>query len=36
MRKTRHRGVVRVEWMFALTIAAYNLTRIRQLVWETG
>ncbi|MCK4415268.1 MAG: IS5 family transposase [Candidatus Eisenbacteria sp.] len=36
MRKARHRGVARVEWMFTLTIAAYNLTRIRKLVWETG
>ncbi|MGB7963316.1 MAG: IS5 family transposase [Propionicimonas sp.] len=36
MRKTRHRGVARVEWMFTLTIAAYNLTRIRKLAWETG
>ena len=36
MRKTRHRGVAGVEWMFTLTIEAYNLTGIRKLAWETG
>jgi transposase len=30
-RKTRHRGVERVDWMFTLTAAAYNLVRIRNL-----
>jgi transposase len=36
MRKTRHRGVPRVEWMFTLAAAAYNLVRLRSLTWETG
>ena len=31
MRKTRHRGTRRVDWMFTLTLAAYNLVRIRNL-----
>ena len=31
MRKTRHRGVARVGWMFTFTTAAYNLVRIRNL-----
>jgi len=31
-RKTRHRGIDRVGWMFTLTAAAYNLVRIRNLV----
>jgi transposase len=30
-RKTRHRGIKRVDWMFTLTAAAYNLVRIRNL-----
>jgi transposase len=32
MRKTRHKGVDRVGWMFTLTAAAYNLVRIRNLL----
>ena len=32
MRKTRHKGVDRVGWMFTFTVAAYNLVRIRNLV----
>jgi transposase len=36
MRKTRHRGVPLVQWMFVFTAAAYNLVRIRNLVRETG
>jgi transposase len=32
MRKTRHKGVDRVGWMFTLTAAAYNLVRIRNLM----
>lgn len=32
LRKTRHRGVARVGWMFTFTAAAYNLVRIRNLV----
>jgi transposase len=31
MRKTRHRGMARVGWMFTFTAAAYNLVRIRNL-----
>ena len=34
MRKTRHRGVRRVDWMFTFTLAAYNLVRIRNLIWQ--
>jgi IS5 family transposase len=31
-RKTRHRGVARVGWMFTLTATAYNLVRLPKLV----
>jgi hypothetical protein len=31
MRKTRHRGTRRVDWMFTFALAAYNLVRIRNL-----
>jgi len=31
LRKTRHRGLERVGWMFILTAAAYNLVRMRNL-----
>ena len=30
-RKTRHRGIERVGWMFTLTATAYNLVRMRNL-----
>jgi transposase len=30
--KTRHRGLDRVGWMFALTVAAYNLIRLPKLL----
>jgi hypothetical protein len=33
LRKTRHRGVRRVGWMFTFAVAVYNLVRIRNLVW---
>jgi transposase len=33
LRKTRHRGVRRVGWMFTFAMAAYNLVRIRNLTW---
>jgi transposase len=36
MRKTRHRGVPLVGWMFTLTTAAYNMVRMRNLVMDTG
>src|SRR5215831_9187304 len=32
-RKTRHRGVRRVGWMFTFGLAVYNLVRIRNLTW---
>jgi len=32
LRKTRHRGVHRVGWMFTFAAAAYNLVRMRNLV----
>ena len=32
MRKTRHRGTRRVDWMFTFAAAAYNLTRMRNLM----
>jgi len=32
LRKTRHRGREKVEWMFTFTAAAYNLVRIRNLM----
>jgi transposase len=31
MRQTRHRGLLRVGWMFTFTAAVYNLVRIRNL-----
>src|SRR5256712_68160 len=31
LRKLRHRGLDRVEWMFTFGVAAYNLVRIRNL-----
>jgi len=36
MRKTRHRGVERVGWMFTFAAAAYNLVRMRTLLAGTG
>jgi transposase len=33
-RKTRHRGVRRVGWMFLFGLAVYNLVRIRNLTWQ--
>jgi hypothetical protein len=32
MRKVRHRGVSRVDWIFSFACAAYNLVRMRNLV----
>jgi IS5 family transposase len=34
VRKTRHRGVARVGWMFTFATAIYNLIRIRNLASE--
>jgi hypothetical protein len=31
LRKTRHRGVARVGWMFTFVAAVYNLVRMRTL-----
>ena len=31
LRKTRHRGLARVDWMFSFALAAYNLVRMRNL-----
>jgi transposase len=31
LRKTRHRGLARVGWMFTFALAAYNLVRMRNL-----
>jgi transposase len=36
MRKTRHRGVDRVGWMFTFTAAVYNLVRMKNLELNTG
>ena len=32
LRKTRHQGLERVDWMFTFTAAAYNLVRMRTLL----
>ena len=31
-RKTRHKGVPRVDWMFTFTAADYNLVRMRTIL----
>ena len=36
LRKTRHRGVERVGWMFTFAAAVYNLVRIRNLTWTAA
>ena len=36
LRKTRHRGVRRVGWMFTFAAAVYNLVRIRNLTWTAA
>ena len=36
LRKTRHRGTARVEWMFVFALATYNLVRIRNLAAQSG
>jgi transposase len=36
MRKTRHRGTRRVDWMFTFALAAYNLVRIRNLTKQAA
>jgi transposase len=34
LRKLRHRGGARVEWIFTFTAAAYNIIRMRRLIGE--
>lgn len=34
LRKLRHRGGARVEWIFTFTAAAYNITRMRRVIAE--
>jgi transposase len=36
LRKTRHRGTARVEWMFLFALAAYDLVRMRNLATQSG
>ena len=36
MRKTRHRGRDRIDWIFTFALAAYNLVRIRNLTAATA
>lgn len=36
MRKTRHKGVARVGWMFTFAAAVYNLVRMRNLLAEAA
>jgi hypothetical protein len=36
LRKTRHCGMARVNWMFSFALAAYNLVRIRNLALATA
>ena len=36
MRKVRHRGRALVQWMFTLALSAYNLVRMRKLVYEVA
>jgi IS5 family transposase len=31
LRKVRHRGIFKVDWVFTFTCAAYNLVRMRNL-----
>jgi IS5 family transposase len=33
LRKTRHRGVAKVDWMFTFALAVYNLVRMRNLLF---
>ena len=36
LRKLRHRGGGRVTWIFRFTAAAFNLVRIRNLVYASS
>ena len=35
LRKVRHRGTLKVDWMFTFACAAYNLVRMRNLMAAT-
>ena len=35
LRKTRHRGLFKVGWVFTFAAAAYNLVRVRKLLSPT-
>lgn len=35
LRKARHRGLNKVGWMFEFSLTAYNLVRMRNLIWST-
>ena len=35
LRKVRHRGTLKADWMFTLACAAYNLVRMRNLMVAT-
>jgi IS5 family transposase len=35
LRKVRHRGTLKVDWIFAFACAAYNLVRMRNLMSST-
>jgi IS5 family transposase len=34
LRKVRHRGTLKVDWIFTLACAAYNLVRMRNLMYS--
>jgi hypothetical protein len=36
LRKVRHRGTLKVDWIFTFACAAYNLVRMRNLMAATG
>ena len=36
LRKVRHRGIFKVEWVFTFAAAAYNLVRLRKLAIQAG
>ena len=35
LRKTRHRGLETVAWVFTFTATAYNLVRMRNLIFQS-
>jgi IS5 family transposase len=35
LRKVRHRGLVKVDWVFTFACAAYNLVRLRNLLIQS-